>query len=172
VTEPIAHLVVSDAHIRIHWYVHARLRYETDCAPDVDNIIKPLLDGLCGPKGILIDDCQVASVHSGWIDAPDSHQSIEIEVSFSPRCLLIKDRLIFAQVMHALCYPVPRQVRERSLHAWLDIAERSLQIRDQLVAGGIDYYQASSVLPSGFFHKSRLKHFDVIDIAQLRAERA
>ena len=52
----------------IEWTVHEQDRYESDAAPDVDNILKPLLDGLCGPEGVLIDDCQVQAVDCRWID--------------------------------------------------------------------------------------------------------
>ena len=55
-------LLTSDVQIGVTWHIHEQERYETDRSPDVDNILKPLLDGLCGPEGILIDDNQVQSI--------------------------------------------------------------------------------------------------------------
>ena len=55
-------LLSGDVSVRIQWSVHEQKRYETCTSADVDNIVKPLLDAICGPKGILIDDNQVQAV--------------------------------------------------------------------------------------------------------------
>jgi len=51
------YLPLGDVKVSIEWTLHEQDPYESDAAPDVDNILKPLLDVLCGPDGILIDDC-------------------------------------------------------------------------------------------------------------------
>ena len=51
--------LTGEVRVNIDWMVHDRIRYETDQAPDIDNVIKPTLDAITGPSGILIDDCQV-----------------------------------------------------------------------------------------------------------------
>src|ERR1035438_2459116 len=56
------YLISGDVRIYIEWTLHEQDRYESDAAPDVDNILKPLLDALCGPEGVLIDDCQPAQL--------------------------------------------------------------------------------------------------------------
>jgi Holliday junction resolvase RusA-like endonuclease len=52
-------ICTEDITIRIEWMINNRERYETDRTPDADNIIKPILDSLCGPDGVIVDDCQV-----------------------------------------------------------------------------------------------------------------
>lgn len=62
------YLLTGEVSVRIEWLVHERLRYETLVAPDVDNIIKAVLDAVCGPEGVLVNDCKVQNVASSWID--------------------------------------------------------------------------------------------------------
>jgi Holliday junction resolvase RusA-like endonuclease len=69
------YLLSGDVRVEIEWSLHEQYRYESDAAPDVDNILKPLLDALCGPQGVLIDDCQVQAVDCRWIDWPDPRSS-------------------------------------------------------------------------------------------------
>src|SRR5689334_20678474 len=62
------YLLSGDVEIRITWLIHEREHYFGVHAPDIDNILKPLLDGISGPEGILVNDCQVQSVSCSWID--------------------------------------------------------------------------------------------------------
>ena len=48
----------GEVSITVEWLIHERTRYETPIAPDVDNTLKVVLDTLCGPDGVLINDCQ------------------------------------------------------------------------------------------------------------------
>jgi Holliday junction resolvase RusA-like endonuclease len=73
-------IYTGDVQVEIEWLVHQRKRYETHLAPDVDNIIKPILDALCGPVGILINDCQVQFVSSHWIDWTRSDEKVNVRV--------------------------------------------------------------------------------------------
>src|ERR1700688_3175599 len=52
------YLLSGDVRMEIEWYVSARSRYEQTLHPDIDNIIKPILDALTGPHGLMIDDNQ------------------------------------------------------------------------------------------------------------------
>jgi Holliday junction resolvase RusA-like endonuclease len=55
--ERASHLLSREVSVEIEWTLYERYRWDTPgvlSTPDVDNIIKPLLDGLCGPRGILI----------------------------------------------------------------------------------------------------------------------
>src|SRR5689334_14388427 len=66
--KPIQYLLSGEVRLSIEWVIHEKERYETDRAPDVDGILKPLLDALTGPDGLIIDDSQVQSVCCSWID--------------------------------------------------------------------------------------------------------
>jgi Holliday junction resolvase RusA-like endonuclease len=55
----IAHcdyLLGGDVKLEVRWAISVRDRYERDSSADVDNIVKPMLDALSGPDGLLIDD--------------------------------------------------------------------------------------------------------------------
>lgn len=52
--------------VTVEWLLHEERRWDTRGvlrSPDVDNIVKPVVDGFCGPRGVLIDDCRVQSIH-------------------------------------------------------------------------------------------------------------
>ncbi|MCI5130534.1 MAG: RusA family crossover junction endodeoxyribonuclease [Candidatus Electrothrix sp. EH2] len=71
-------------------------RYETDTSADIDNIIKPLLDSLCGPSGILIDDNQVQCVTCYWLDTSDyESEKINISIDYIDDEYISKEGLIF-----------------------------------------------------------------------------
>ena len=170
VTAPLKYIFDSEVQIDIQWFIHERLRWETDTSPDVDNIIKPLLDGLCGPDGILVDDCQVQSIMSSWLNWHSDDQKLNIRIKCYPNHFMMKAGLYFVRFQNALCYPVPAEVVEKGgLETWLDVIEKALQTRDELEAltGGC-YYPARYVLPFGFIHRSRLSQFHVQDLAEVR----
>ncbi|MHA7862980.1 RusA family crossover junction endodeoxyribonuclease [Flagellimonas marinaquae] len=61
-TSKLKYLLSGDVKVEIQWILHEQERYESGESPDIDNIIKPILDGISGPNGILIDDCQVQTI--------------------------------------------------------------------------------------------------------------
>lgn len=65
-------LISGSVQIEFAWYLHGVERQETDKVGDIDNITKPILDALTGPKGILIDDAQIGSVHTFWCPETNS----------------------------------------------------------------------------------------------------
>lgn len=52
-------IFIREVGVQIEWKTSQNLRYETDKSYDIDNIIKPTLDAMCGIDGLFIDDCQV-----------------------------------------------------------------------------------------------------------------
>jgi Holliday junction resolvase RusA-like endonuclease len=68
VTSEFSFILVEDVQIDILWQIREQDRYESNSSPDVDNILKPILDALCGLSGVLIDDCQVQAISCHWID--------------------------------------------------------------------------------------------------------
>ena len=170
ITRPLQYLIDSEVQLEIEWFVHERFRWETDASPDVDNIIKPLLDGLCGPEGLLVDDCQVQRVGCSWIDWNRDDQKLAIHLKFPPDSYLMKDGLVFARVQQAMCFPVPRDVQKKALGLWLDALEHSLAGRKKLTDLTGSYYPARYVLPTGFIHVSRLRGFKVVPVEDLRRQ--
>jgi Holliday junction resolvase RusA-like endonuclease len=159
-------ILYGEVKVDIVWYIHEQDRYETDAAPDVDNILKPLLDGLYGPGALLIDDCQVQEISCRWIDSAIHDQSVEIEVRHHPDDWLRRDSLSFVEFESCLCMPLsdsaPREAKILMLETW----RLAFATREALLQKGWDWYSANSVMPIiRPFHKSRvIKRFKVISI--------
>lgn len=126
----------GEVKIRIEWCIHERDRYETDSAPDVDKIIKPLLDGLQGPDALLVDDCQVQEVVCHWIDSPVRDRSVSITIQHRPDDWFRRGKLRFVEFPKCFCMPVadtaPREAQLHLLEAW----EMMFKTRDALLARG------------------------------------
>jgi hypothetical protein len=147
--------------VDIEWMLHESNRWETDASADVDNIVKPLLDALCGPDGVLIDDCQVRSFSSTWMSWDKHEDRVLIRIKYDADHYMPKDGLVFVRIKDALCYPVPREVREKALSVWIGWLRTALASRSVLERLTGEYYPARYLAPRGFFHRSRLKGFAV-----------
>jgi Holliday junction resolvase RusA-like endonuclease len=173
ITSNFSFILVGDVRISIMWQIHERERYESDSSPDVDNILKPILDALSGPKGVLVDDCQVQAVSCHWTDWNRCEQQITIRIEMLDNDeWLLKDGIIFAHMGNGLCYP--SILNGRHAQSELNILERlESQIikREELLGKEFDYYVARrSMSVQRVFHISRVQEFDVIQIADLKAK--
>lgn len=98
-------LISGSVQIEFAWYLHGVERQETDKVGDIDNITKPILDALTGPRGILIDDSQIGSVHTFWMSRNEqlSYSVLRLEVQFSNDDCLEKYNLVFIRYWDAMC---------------------------------------------------------------------
>jgi len=164
----VDYLLTGDIELDIEWYLGEKARYEQDGFPDVDNIIKPLLDALKGPKGIMIDDCQVESVHCRWVDWSRSDQKLHFKIRFTPDLWVKKKNLKFIHIGDRLCFPLPAAVPEEAKHLVVLVAQMSQQAKQNLEDGEMDYYRARLILPlQRFYHRSKLEQFEVIEAMDL-----
>ena len=155
-------LLTSDVQIEVTWHIHEQERYETDRSPDVDNILKPLLDGLCGPEGILIDDNQVQSISCSWVDWTARDEALTIEIRFLGDDWVPKGHFQFIQFDRGLCYPVatvfPIDLQKSIVSAF----ERGLIARKELEKLGASYENSRSAMPIGrIFHRTRIGQFPI-----------
>ena len=168
---PCAFVLTGDVHVDITWLVSERTRYETDGAADVDNILKPLLDGMCGPDGVLVDDCQLVSVTCGWMGGTSDDQEIRVHVRYSPGEWFRKDGLVFVTFERALCLPFLRGESREALRVLVDHVERVLRLRREGEALGIPSEIAALAMPAQrLFHRSKVTRFPVVSADQLRRE--
>ena len=103
--------LTGEVQIEIEWLVHERERYETDSSPDIDNIVKPMLDALSGLHGILIDDCQVQAVSCHWIDWTRNDHQINLRIKYFPDEWTLKDSLLFVDFGNNY-FPCPTILKE------------------------------------------------------------
>lgn len=163
-------LLSGDVRVRIQWSVHEQKRYETSTSADVDNIVKPLLDAICGPKGILIDDNQVQAIECFWVDSYEyDREQIDIRIKYIPDEYLPKKDLAFICMNKNLCIPFWKNHRAEELAIFISAHEHMLACRDEMMDTGKSYYESKGVLSiQRVFHKSRLQGFDIENIDELK----
>jgi hypothetical protein len=151
--------------------IHEQDRHESSRSPDIDNILKPILDAMQGPDGIMVNDSQVQELSCRWIDWPAREQRLDLHLRFLPDEWARKDGLIFVRMSPTLCMPLNRQIPAEGILLMLEVWERQFNTRTELIASGWDYYQANSVMSiQRPFHISRLLGFTVLPLDELRKE--
>lgn len=170
ITEPIQYLLSGDVAVELTWFINEDERYESDEPADVDNIIKPILDALSGPDGMLINDCQVQYLSSHWVDRYNEDEYIQIKIKYEPDAYIEKDKIMFVQLQKAICMPLPDNLKPEELKSFLDIYEMQLNSRDKELEQGASYYQAKRFMSiQRLFHKTRVRNFKVTKVEDLRA---
>lgn len=157
-------LLSGDISLEVEWLVPEQVRYETDRSPDVDNILKPLIDALTGPEGLIIDDNQVQHVSCSWIDSNDDHEVLHIRVRHAAGEWVPKRDLVFVQFARGLCLPIPSHEWRFVSKAWLESFTGLLAARFAADEQGLPYSWSRMLMPQQrVFHRTRLRGFDVID---------
>lgn len=170
-TRSAGFLFSGDVQLTVEWLVSEQRRYETDRTPDVDNILKPLIDALVGPDGLLIDDNQIQSVVCSWVDWNHDDERISVEIRYLEDEWLPKDAVLFVQFEGGLCLPIPRTAPKTFQTQLLDLYVRALDIRTKAKALGIDDSVARTVMPAQrIFHRTRLHSFPVLTADEFRAQ--
>jgi Holliday junction resolvase RusA-like endonuclease len=164
------YLLSGEVEVRIVWLLNERERYQGVHSPDIDNIIKPLLDGMSGPRGLLVNDCQVQSVTCHWIDWTRTDHRLQFSIRYSPDDWLRKESLVWVEVQDKLCMPLhvdmPPDVQRLMLEAW----ERMFNGQRELTAMTGDDSLARYLRPVQMpFHRAKLREFEVLDVVTVRA---
>ena len=156
-TRDINYLLSGDVKVEIQWLVHEQERYESPDSPDMDNIIKPILDGLSGPDGILIDDCQVQTIGSHWIDWTKKEHGINIYIRYTPDEYVAKNDLVFVNVGDNLYFPFHTNIPAKGNLIILDHLRKMTDFKNQILKTTGDYYQTKMFNSTQrIFHKSRI----------------
>lgn len=167
-TDSLAFLFSGDVEVRIEWALSEQSRYHTASSPDVDNILKVILDGLSGPTGILINDVQVQSVHCYWVDIVKGVSPVSIWIRpLNPDLWIEKAELVFVRVTDQLCFPVNATNSELARKKTAMVVHMAREFRKFLETTG-DYFAAKGVLPAQMlFHQNRLDGFRIVDPTEL-----
>lgn len=166
ITKTAEFLLSGDVELRVEWYISETERYETDRAPDIDNIRKPLIDAVVGPDGLVIDDNQIQHVSCSWMDVARESQELVVELNFVEDEWLPKQGLVFAQLTDALCVPLPGVLNDRQKSELIQVFTRALQVRREAQQLGIDSGLGRLAMPiQRVFHRSRINGFPVLSAA-------
>ncbi len=180
----------SEVRLEITLHMDVQQVLETSETADLDNYAKAILDGLKGPRGILLDDSQVQTLTISWIGNDGAGQPyFDISISSSPDDFMLKP-VQFYEMPDSLWYPHSRRMwsdggredqSDRNHYAALLILEVMSSVkasgRHLLRKSGMDrlqaYQEAMYFLSSSArgFHKSRIdSEFDMHDRKSWRAE--
>ncbi|MFP6844844.1 MAG: RusA family crossover junction endodeoxyribonuclease [Thalassolituus sp.] len=156
-------LLSGDVKLFIEWRITEQHRYEHASAYDVDNIIKPLLDVLSGPNGVLVDDNQVQSVECYWTDIfHDPDEKLIITIKYVHDEWLPKDGLEFLSFEGSLCLPIWGNIKPEHQKMIIERYESGINFKNKALESGIGYYQAKLAMPiQRVFHKGRLTGFKI-----------
>lgn len=156
-TKKLNYLLSGDVKVEIQWLLHEKERYESPDSPDMDNIIKPILDGLCGPNGVLIDDCQVQTVGSHWIDWNKKEHRINIYIRYIADDYISKADLVFVNMGNNLFMPFNKSLPQKANKILLEHIKRGFDLKNELMDKNVNYYQAKMFTSvQRAFHKSRI----------------
>lgn len=162
-TSLFEYLLTCEVTVGITWYGNERRRFETDKDPDVDNIIKPILDALVGPSGILIDDCQVQHVSCSWVDT-NGIDTIDVDIKFYFRKFIMKSALVFVQFDNAICVALNHSdpAEHDNLVKYVEMIGARWAAAKEFEKNG-DIQSAQEVKPFMMhFHKTRIGGFPVV----------
>lgn len=99
-------LYSSDVRLEITLHIDTQAVLETDERADLDNYAKAILDGLKGPKGLLLDDTQVQTLIVSRLDsAGRQSEFFRVSLSASPDDFIMKP-VEFYEMPDGLWYPV------------------------------------------------------------------
>lgn len=164
-TTQVPWMYTGDVSVVIEWTVHVRWRYESDRAADVDNIVKPLLDGISGPDGVLIDDTQVNHVAVNWTTwARADRQHLKIDVRSLDQGLYQQKGFPLVEMRPPLCLPMPTLSGDPEARRILcSLVQTQFDGYDELQARGVPWEVAGSILPiQRPFHRNKLRGFEVL----------
>lgn len=169
-TKTAQYLLAGDVQLSVEWLVSEQARYETDRSPDVDNILKPLIDSLVGPDGLIIDDNQIQSVSCSWIDWHREEEQIRVELRFLPDEWLQKQGLVFVQFENGLCMPIQTGESPMGKLGLLEAYSNVLAARRDADKSGLPYKWGRILMPKQrVFHRTRIHGFHVYQETELRA---
>lgn len=169
ITMPVRYILLGDISVELKWFINEEERYESDSNADVDNIVKPILDALSGPDGLVVNDCQVQPISSSWLSRVGDKEHIEITVSYEADAYFEKKKLMFVQLHRGVCMPLSKELKPEQLGIFLKRFERQYQIRDELMTTGVPSYAArDSMSIQRAFHRTRVNGFSVRSLEDMK----
>ncbi|MFD7975378.1 RusA family crossover junction endodeoxyribonuclease [Streptomyces sp. NPDC059071] len=153
---------IHDVEVTLVWLIEESRRYQTHMVADLDNVMKPILDAVTGPDGIMIDDNQIQSIRASWTTPGQTGFQLRFTALTADDYLSRREGLSFVEFSADRCYVLPGV--ERSIQAAVVRGYRAaLERYQEMLGAGISEHAARSVLPSVRpFPRARLGKFEVL----------
>jgi Holliday junction resolvase RusA-like endonuclease len=166
-------IFVREVAVDVEWLLHESRKWGTPgvlSTPDMDNILKPLLDGLCGPRGILIDDCQIQTISCGWIDwGHRDRQQVTLRVrSLMADEWIPRGPIVGVEAPDGACWPMRDDGPAKELMILVRGLVANRAAYSSLLAHGVPEEDARYALAqASVFHRA---HFERHGFVVVRAE--
>jgi hypothetical protein len=167
ITRASDYIITGTCWIAIDYYCQHVKRVKNPSVYDIDNIIKPIIDGLVGKDGIIIDDVIVNRVTVNWVDTPHD-DSFEVEIEYPDLLFSKKDDLIFIKSESGWCFPSSIELIKNN--GYMEMMHNYYRRWDSISTED-DYYNNIGNLPfqNFIYHvKIRDKGFEFVELKSLQ----
>lgn len=150
--------IVGDITFHLQWNLHEHKRIETDGAADIDNILKPIIDGFTGFDALLIDDNQIDDVQAQWAHYYDYHNDkFTVTITYEPGQLIPKDSLFLLQLDKNIYMPIKVHSDKESRVVELEQVLSAYEKRKEAIESvGYDRATRRKNRMQRFFHVNRI----------------
>jgi len=147
VKDVTTHIYTHDVEVTLIWFVEESKRYQTHLVADLDNVMKPILDAVTGPDGLLIDDNQIQSIRAMWMTPGAFGTGFQLTFeSLSPDDYVTRAGLSFVEFSADRCYMLHGSLGEHASEV-VSTYRRMLATYHNLVLMGMPEHQARGILP-------------------------
>ncbi|EPE2070294.1 RusA family crossover junction endodeoxyribonuclease, partial [Vibrio vulnificus] len=152
--------LVGDVRFHITWNLHEHRRIETDGASDIDNILKPIIDGFTGYDALLIDDNQIDDVQAQWVHYYDyNNDKFVVTINYEPGEIIPKKDLFLLQIESNLFIPIKIHSNKNDRTVELErILSDYRKRKEDIIIQGYDKATRRKNRMQRLFHKSRIDH--------------
>lgn len=166
ITSQSEYIITGTCWIAIDYYCQHVGRKKNPGVYDIDNIVKPILDGLTGERGLIIDDVVVNRVTVNWIDSPHGDW-FEVEIEYPDLLFSRKAELVFLKSPSDWCFPSTNALIADA--GYMVLARRYFATWDS-ISNEDDYYESVYDLPIQnfiYYVKIRDKGFQFVELSAL-----
>ena len=157
------YIVTGTCWISIDYYCQHIRREKNPGVYDIDNIIKPIVDGLTGERGLIVDDVVVNRVVVNWIDTPHDDW-FEVEIEYPDLLFSRKSDLVFLKSPSGWCFPSSHTLIAND--GYIDLMRRYFATWNSISTED-DYYKSVYDLPIQnfiYYVKIRDKGFQFVEL--------
>lgn len=156
VLAPYEYVLTGDMALEVEWLGDEQHRYDTSRSRDVDNVIKPLLDSLCGPNRLIVDDNQIHSIHINWIDHHE--EKIILRFRYSGNDYWVrKEGIVFMHLYDHLYMPLDVTLTRKQKMLFVTGLNSLRKGYKKLFAVTDDWHTARYLRPTQrLYHRGRL----------------
>ncbi len=163
ITSQSEYIITDTCWIAIDYYCQHVRREKNPGVYDIDNIIKPILDGIVGERGLVVDDIVVNRVTVNWIDSPHDDW-FEVEIEYPDLQFSRKADLVFLKSPSGWCFPSNKALIENT--GYMALVQTYFATWDS-ISNEDDYYESVENLPTQnfiYYVKIRDKGFQFVDL--------